>query len=65
VYENERLKAKNEIDILMRLDHPNIVNIYDIFEEDGTITLVLEYMPGGELYNMVSNKTRFSESQVR
>lgn len=51
--------------MLMRLDHPNIVNIYEIYEEEETITLVLEYMSGGELYNMVGNKTRFSENQVR
>lgn len=65
VYENERMKAKNEIDMLMRLDHPSIVNIYDIYEDEENIVLVLEYMEGGELYNMVGNKTRFSESQVR
>lgn len=51
--------------MLMRLDHPSIVNIYEIYEDEDTITLVLEYMAGGELYNMVGNKTRFSESQVR
>lgn len=49
----------------MRLDHPNIVNIYEVYEDEDTVTLVLEYMAGGELYNMVGNKTRFSESQVR
>ena len=38
---------KNEIDILMRLDHPSIVNIYDIIEDENTIALVLEYMEGG------------------
>lgn len=41
------MRAKNEIDMLMRLDHPSIVNIYDIYEEEGTIALVLEYMTGG------------------
>lgn len=65
VYDNERLKAKNEIDMLIRLDHPSIVNIYDIYEDEDSITLVLEYMVGGELYNAVGNKTKFSESQVR
>jgi len=47
IYENEMLKAKNEIDILIRLDHPSIVNIYEIIEEEGSIILVLEYMEGG------------------
>ena len=51
--------------MLIRLDHPSIVNIYDIYEDEETITLVLEYMVGGELYNTVGNKTKFSERQVR
>lgn len=51
--------------MLIRLDHPNIVNIYEIYEEQNTIILVLEYMPGGELYNMVGNQTKFSQNLIR
>lgn len=53
------------MDILVRLDHPSIVNIEDVYEDEDTITLVLEYMVGGELYNMVGNRTKFSEREVR
>ena len=59
------LKAKNEIDMLIRLDHPSIVNIYEIIEEEDTIILVLEYMEGGELYAQVGQKTKFTEGQAR
>ena len=51
--------------MLIRLDHPSIVNIYEIYEEEDTICLVLEYMAGGELYPNISQKTKFTESQVR
>jgi serine/threonine protein kinase len=44
------VKAKHEIDMLVRLDHPSIVNIYEVYEEEACIILVLEYMSGGELY---------------
>lgn len=33
VYDGQKTKAKNEIDMLMRLDHPSIVNIYEIYED--------------------------------
>lgn len=41
MYQNEILKAKNEIDLLIRLDHPSIVNIYEFYEEEGLIILIL------------------------
>lgn len=40
-YDNEMLIAKNEIDMLVRLEHPSIVNIYEVYEEEDTICLVL------------------------
>lgn len=59
------LAAKNEIQMLVRLDHPNIVNIYEVYEEDDCIVLILEYMGGGELYDAVGQRTSFTESQVK
>ncbi len=51
--------------MLIRLDHPSIVNIYEIIEEEDTIILVLEYMEGGELYAQVGQRSKFTEGQVR
>jgi len=51
--------------MLVRLDHPNIVNIYEVFEEDDCIILILEYMAGGELYESVGQRTSFTEAQVK
>jgi hypothetical protein len=31
LYEADFLAAKNEMEMLIRLDHPNIVNIYEVF----------------------------------
>ncbi len=65
MYENCSFKAKNEIDLLIRLDHPSIVNIYEVYEEDDVIILVLEYMKGGELYPHIGLQKYFTEAQVR
>ena len=34
---------------MARLDHPNIVSIYDVGEQDGLFYVVLEYVDGGDL----------------
>lgn len=31
--EDERKKLKNEAEILRKLDHPNIIKLYEIFED--------------------------------
>ena len=41
LYQANMLTAKNEIEMLIRLDHPNIVNIYEIFEDENCIILIL------------------------
>ncbi|CAD7957598.1 unnamed protein product [Amoebophrya sp. A120] len=42
-----------ELSLLLNLDHPNIVKIYEWFEEKGFLYMVMEYCAGGELEDMV------------
>ncbi|KAL5522651.1 hypothetical protein ACEPAG_8669 [Sanghuangporus baumii] len=55
-------KHRNGIDreiIMMKLmDHPNIVRIYDVFEGERDLFLVLEYVNGGELFDYLVNHGR-------
>ena len=45
-------ELRNEIALLRELDHPNIVHLYECFEHDGQIHLIMENCEGGELYKM-------------
>ena len=65
IYESFLIKARHEIDMLIKLDHPNIVNIYEVYEEENCIILILDYMAGGELYEQLSQKKVLTEGQVR
>ena len=47
IYESYLMKARHEIDMLVRLDHPNIVSIYEVYEEENCIILILDFMEGG------------------
>ena len=44
-----------EIDIMSKLNHQNIVKLYDFFEDDDYIYLVLEYVPCGDLYKLIES----------
>ena len=47
--EDDKIGMETEIEVLKNLDHPNIVKLFDIFEEEEHWCLVLEYMEGGDL----------------
>ena len=54
---------KNEIDILKKLMHPNIVRIYEFYESKNSFYLVNEFCPCGELFNYI-NKSTLNEEQL-
>ena len=41
--------AKVEIDILKIAQHPNIIKLYDVFENENYIYIIMEYCSGGDL----------------
>lgn len=43
-----------EINIMKKLQHKNIVQLFDIYETSSELFLVLEFIPGGELFDQVS-----------
>ena len=47
--QSEVRSAKQEINVLKRLSHPNIIGYVTTFEESGTINIVMEFAAGGDL----------------
>lgn len=55
---------ENEINILRRLDHPNIVKLYEVYESDRTIYLVTELCEGGELFYYITKQKFLPEAEA-
>jgi serine/threonine protein kinase/WD40 repeat protein len=49
-------RFRAEAEVVARLRHPNIVQIYEIGEINGLPYLALEYLPGGVLYQKLQGK---------
>ncbi len=45
----------NEVLILKRLEHPNVVKLFDLFETRKNVYLVMEKCNGGELFEQIAN----------
>ena len=65
VLERLSAKLKHESDILTRLDHPGVVKLLDCFVEDYRGYLVLEFVDGRSLKELVESEGPQSESFVR
>ena len=48
-----RDRFKREVKVIAALEHPAIVPVYDVGEEDGVPYFVMRYMPGGSLTNQI------------
>ena len=54
-----------EIEIMKNIDHPNVVKLYDVYEDEGHICLVMELMQGGELFEKILECDHFPECDAR
>ncbi len=43
-----------EVDILKNMDHPNILKLYEVFEDRKLFHLVTELCLGGELFDYIT-----------
>lgn len=60
-FKNKLLK---EAQILSRLRHPNIVSVLDVFEENGTAYMVMEFVTGDTLKEMIKRRGRLTEAET-
>ncbi|MCQ2821139.1 MAG: protein kinase [archaeon] len=63
------LKAlQAEIDIMIDMDHPNIIRIYEVYDDDNYIRIIMEKCNGGELFDTIIGRVEegkmFSEKEA-
>ena len=52
--EAELQAFEEEMNILRELDHPNILKLFEVFEDNKKFFLVTEYCKGGELFDEIA-----------
>ncbi|XP_062484460.1 maternal embryonic leucine zipper kinase isoform X3 [Pezoporus occidentalis] len=58
-------RVKTEIDAMKNLSHQHICQLYHVIETSKKIFMVLEYCPGGELFDYIISKDHLSEEEAR
>lgn len=62
---NNKVKVDNEVALLKEIDHPGIVQLYEIFETDEHYLIILELCPGGDMIGYVRRRKKLSEDLAR
>ncbi|KAF9525093.1 kinase-like domain-containing protein [Crepidotus variabilis] len=62
--DKQRLGIDREIIMMKLMNHPNIMRIYDVYENDKELFLVLEYVEGGELFDFLVNRGRLPSAEA-
>ncbi len=51
-------KLKQEIGLMKKLDHPNVVSLIDVIKTRDAICMVMEYCSKGEYFDLISRQER-------
>mmetsp|Transcript_49688 Transcript_49688/g.131062 ORF Transcript_49688/g.131062 Transcript_49688/m.131062 type:complete len:529 (+) Transcript_49688:75-1661(+) len=62
--EKRRDALCNEVEIHLRLDHPHVCKLLEVFEDDCAVHLIMELCSGKELYERLACRKRFSEADA-
>ncbi|WP_020579403.1 serine/threonine-protein kinase [Actinopolymorpha alba] len=62
--EEAKLRAMRESRIAARIQHPNVIAIFDVVEDDGHPCLVMEYLPSKSLSEVLAERGRLSPEEV-
>ena len=60
-FQDDDKKFLKEIEILIKLEHPNIIKIFEYFTDETNYYLITEYISGGELYEGLVKMANFNE----
>jgi calcium-dependent protein kinase len=57
-------RLQNELGIMARLDHPNIIRYHGTYQDKQNIHIVMEQCKGGELYDKLKSEGSLSETSA-
>ena len=58
-------KVRREINILKMCTHPHIIRLYEVIDTPTDIFVVMEYVPGGELFDYIISRGRLPPDEAR
>jgi serine/threonine protein kinase len=64
-FKEDQTEIKAELEVMRSVDHPNIVKLIEVYVDSEHVHLVMEHCSGGELFEMITTKGKFSEYDAK
>jgi len=62
--EYNRKALESEVNIMLRLQHENIVTLHELFDTPNHLHMIIDLLSGGELFDRIVEKGHFSEKNA-
>ena len=62
---NQTQHVINELSIIPELDHPSIIKFLSFSQDEKTLNLAFEFLPGGDLFTLLKKENSFSIEQTQ
>lgn len=49
-------ELRNEIEVMRKMDHANVIKMYEVFESESELYIVMEVCAGGELFDRIKEQ---------
>lgn len=60
----QKRELKNEVEIFLQMDHPHVARLLDVYESETLLHVVMECLEGGELFDRITKKRKFTEQDA-
>jgi len=60
----DRVALKTEVEILCRIQHPNIVGMKEVYDTKTKVYLIMDLMTGGELFDRIVQLEKYTEADA-
>lgn len=50
---------------MRELQHEHVIKMFEVYESDGFVHMVLEVLTGGELFDKIRQKFQYSETDAK
>lgn len=60
----DKLALKTEVEILCRIQHPNIVGMKEVYDTKTKVYLIMDLMTGGELFDRIVQLEKYTEADA-
>eukprot|EP00457_Paulinella_chromatophora_P006455 gb/GEZN01006473.1/.p1 GENE.gb/GEZN01006473.1/~~gb/GEZN01006473.1/.p1 ORF type:complete len:503 (+),score=77.21 gb/GEZN01006473.1/:68-1576(+) len=57
-------QLRSEIEVMKSIEHPSIIKLREVYEDEENLYLVMELCQGGELFDRIQEKGNYSEKEA-